>query len=389
MGGGETALIHSIEKFEDQREYGVRQLLEAGFDQKDLLISASAGGESPFVLGAVEYAAQHATQKPWLIYCNPSQVLLERDANHPLSLPSLRAFSLFVGPMALTGSTRMQATTALMLAIGLPLLSQSPSDIVNQLHTFKAHIASHSQAALVPFIVKEAEVYVAKQSMLYVTKASCALTVLTDTTERSPTFNLSPFENRETQQQPSWVYLCLPEAVDSQAAWRTLLDREPRALNWQGFPLTLKEYLYGFNFSAQAKTWRQHGVQQHTLLITDSDHAFIWQLEGLKAEFPCEGLPLLLKQLWLKLLLNNHSTLLMGRLGFYEGNLMTSLKPSNYKLVDRAIRYVGYLWQQKYGQELDYHTLAEAVFAEMPTLKPEESIVHKSLARLSGLFHAT
>lgn len=34
------------------------------------------------------------------------------------------------------------------------------------------------------------------------------------------------------------------------------------------------------------------------------------------------------------------STLIMGRMDRYESNIMTYVKPTNYKLIDRATRYV-------------------------------------------------
>lgn len=42
----------------------------------------------------------------------------------------------------------------------------------------------------------------------------------------------------------------------------------------------------------------------------------------------------------LKIILNNLSTLIMGRMSRYESNIMTYVKPTNYKLIDRATRYV-------------------------------------------------
>lgn len=42
----------------------------------------------------------------------------------------------------------------------------------------------------------------------------------------------------------------------------------------------------------------------------------------------------------LKILLNSASTLIMGRLDRYFSNIMTYVKPTNYKLIDRAARYV-------------------------------------------------
>lgn len=42
----------------------------------------------------------------------------------------------------------------------------------------------------------------------------------------------------------------------------------------------------------------------------------------------------------LKILMNSASTLIMGRLDRYFSNIMTYVKPTNYKLIDRACRYV-------------------------------------------------
>jgi len=42
----------------------------------------------------------------------------------------------------------------------------------------------------------------------------------------------------------------------------------------------------------------------------------------------------------MKMALNNLSTIIMGRMNRYESNIMTYVKPTNYKLIDRATRYV-------------------------------------------------
>ena len=56
MAGGDLALIKAIETFEDHPEYGARQLEELGFEDGDLLISPTEGGETPWVIGATERA---------------------------------------------------------------------------------------------------------------------------------------------------------------------------------------------------------------------------------------------------------------------------------------------------------------------------------------------
>lgn len=49
------------------------------------------------------------------------------------------------------------------------------------------------------------------------------------------------------------------------------------------------------------------------------------------------------EHIFLKMLLNTHSTLVMGRLGKIKSNFMIWVRPTNNKLIDRSIRYVKYM----------------------------------------------
>jgi len=57
MAGGDVALVHSLEGFEDYPAYGARHLEQMGFADGDLLIACTEGGETPYVIGATERAA--------------------------------------------------------------------------------------------------------------------------------------------------------------------------------------------------------------------------------------------------------------------------------------------------------------------------------------------
>src|SRR4029077_8512509 len=109
--------------------WGARHLLDLGFTEGDLLIACTEGGETPYVLGATEQAARSSSRRPWLLFCNPEAVLapgierFRRVQENPL----VRRICLDVGPMALAGSTRMQASTVLQLALGLALLHPDES----------------------------------------------------------------------------------------------------------------------------------------------------------------------------------------------------------------------------------------------------------------------
>ena len=88
------------------------------------------------------------------------------------------------------------------------------------------------------------------------------------------------------------------------------------------------------------------------------------------------------KNLLLKMLLNTHSTLVMGRLGRYEGNLMTYVSANNFKLIDRAVRYTRLLMDRGDGGAPDYETVARTLLAEREQLASDEPIVLKTIAAL-------
>ncbi len=125
MSGGDVALIRSIENFEDYPQYGARQLIEAGFKDGDLLIGTTEGGETPFVIGAVEKAVRISGRKPFFLYCNPDDQLCRAAERSKMVIqnPGIEKINLTVGPMAVTGSTRMQSSTILLAAAGIALLS--------------------------------------------------------------------------------------------------------------------------------------------------------------------------------------------------------------------------------------------------------------------------
>jgi N-acetylmuramic acid 6-phosphate etherase len=115
MAGGDYALIKSVESFEDQIDYGKRQLQDLGFTKDDLLIAITEGGETSFVIGAALSACEISNHKPIFMYCNPDQELahLER-CNRVLNNNKIQKLNLTIGAMALSGSTRMQASSIQM-----------------------------------------------------------------------------------------------------------------------------------------------------------------------------------------------------------------------------------------------------------------------------------
>ncbi len=389
MAGGDTALVRSIEHFEDHPEFGARQLQELGFTDGDLLISTTEGGETPFVIGATLRAAELSTNAPWFLYCNPDDQLIRVAARSQQIIedPHIRKINLSVGPMAISGSTRMQSSTVLMLGVGLTIAwANNPKKIRDELEYFIEFVTHADFSPLAFFIENEFQLYQENNYLTYSTN-DYGITLLTDTTERSPTFSLIPFENLNVPTDPkSLCYLSVPTAPNPEAAWSYLLKRSPRTLEWEGFQhLTGYVRLNGFDISSQTcerrRTLSSSG-QVHLFTVNRVEGNLEWSFAGEKAHWQTRSLPLLLEHTFLKLLLNINSTLLMGKLNRYEGNLMTWVKPSNQKLIDRSARYVLELLRRQNITCYSYAEVVHAIFAERETLRPDEPIVLKVVARL-------
>ncbi len=76
-----------------------------------------------------------------------------------------------------------------------------------------------------------------------------------------------------------------------------------------------------------------------------------------------------------------HSTLVMGRLGRFEGNLMTWVYPSNGKLIDRAARYTEILLHRR-AMTFSPMMRSSAPNSPKAELSPQDSIVHKTVEKL-------
>lgn len=385
MSGGDVALVHSIENFEDHPEYGARQVREAGFGARDLLIACTEGGETPSVIGATEEAARLSARAPFYLYCNPTDVLMRtvERARRVLSDARIRSICLSVGPMYLSGSTRLQASSALMLAAGGGLMEGAQD--VRPLQEF---LERCDIGFLQSFIEEESRAYAQGDYLLYET-ARYAMTVLTDTTERAPTFSLRGFENgNDLAPAPSLSFLRLPAAQDAMAAWRAILLREPVALEWNELNGAASHArLAGFDFSAHALCAREkitapHHLHRFSIARAGDDMTFA--LGALTHSIRVAPLHPLHEHVFLKILLNMHSTLVMGRLGRYESNVMTWVKPSNNKLIDRAIRYVRFLLEQDGKPPPSYEETCLALFAQMETMQADQSIVMLTKRALEG-----
>lgn len=425
MAGGDVALIKAVEDFEDHTEFAAQQLEDLGYREGDLLVASTESGVTPWVIGAANHAAEKAKTgkypKPFFVYCNPDEILIENveRTKEVILNENIMKLNVCVGPMAVTGSTRMQASTAVMYLLGLCLFLSYKS-IENpeldptaaaqaEIASFKDFLAKADLSGLAAFTEAESRLYAEGNYIFYETSPNYAITVLTDTTERSPTFSLYPFENaadslpaKQTRHSLCHLLLAEDRKVDienyrehSRDGWKKMLaGREVRPLEgkaWEKYKgIVSKERIYEHVFTKEIVELRKKYCREHSvhkvLKIDKTDSKLVLTLRDVNAEpylkFALDISVLkgnaLLEHTLLKIILNIQSTLVMGRMKRYESNLMTYVRPSNNKLIDRSIRYVMHLLKQqkeKDHNKVTYKDVCYELFRQMPLTSADEPIV--------------
>lgn len=109
IAGGEYALSHAVEGAEDDLALGRRDLEGIGLTEKDMVIGIAASGRTPYVIGALRYAAA--------LGCRTAAL-----SNHPgsaIAKESMVAMEPDTGAEVLTGSTRLKAGTAQKMILNM------------------------------------------------------------------------------------------------------------------------------------------------------------------------------------------------------------------------------------------------------------------------------
>jgi len=405
MAGGDYALIKSVEGFEDFTAFGRKQITDLGVSAKDVVFAISEGGETSFVIGTA-WAGVEAGAKVYFVYNNPDDILCEhvQRSREVIQDARIEKINLTTGPMSITGSTRMQATS-IQLCVMLTVLEIVARELAGQnLAEVAAHFLAKLEelfrnlrspdllSALAKIVALEESVYRTGHKNNYF--ADClGIDVLTDTTERSPTYCTPPFRKfDDTKAAESWAFLFLPDD-STESAWRNILKREPRCIEWsetevralvEAAKVERMLEIVGKIKTDELMRYRidRHGLQHRSLGLKDSAIAVMaaqenpaarqFQLEQLAAaqtnqartsliffgtKMPdnlpsVAGISVLvsvpetdllldgLTRVAAKLVMNAVSTCTMVRLGRVMGNYMVWVVPSNLKLIDRATRYI-------------------------------------------------
>lgn len=255
MTGGDYALIRSVEGFEDYISFGRRQVVEAGLTAGDVLVAISEGGETSSVIGTLMEAVDRGLQA-FFVFNNPAEVLCAHIERSRRVIEDTRVIVLDLasGPMAVAGSTRMQATTAELLVVGsaleralqrllpevlpadalaaLPEEWLTPVDGAAQFGALLEDLGRTEAVDAIAAWVRTEEGLYAQGGRVTYFAGQCLLDIFTDTTERSPTFMLPPFRKCDDTVSPvSWAFVKDPLRPTPEA-WFHVLGRPPRCLEW-------------------------------------------------------------------------------------------------------------------------------------------------------------
>lgn len=389
MAGGDFALIKSVEGFEDFTDFGQRQIKEAGVGKDDVVVAITEGGETSFVIGTA-WQGLDVGAHVFFVYNNPTELLRKhvQRSREVIDEPRIGKLDLATGPMAITGSTRMQATTTELLVVGAAMemaLARRLGDAVPSASIYRrvfenllTQLSSSQAVAAIARAVELEEGIYRKRGLVTYLADSLMLDVLTDTTERAPTFMIPPFRRVDDFNSPvSWAFVKDPHH-STEHAWREMLQRDPRGLTWgpevfrelnapahiQANPPKLDNtVIYKFrigNEPDRSRTtapdsilvqvgdlsphppWIFHPRFKRTAAITFGPAAKSLDVDE-RIHVPCD-VPASPLRLWehlaIKLILNTLSTATMVRMGRVIGNAMVWVSPSNKKLIDRGCRLI-------------------------------------------------
>ncbi|MGA2747212.1 MAG: hypothetical protein ABSG59_00440 [Verrucomicrobiota bacterium] len=448
MAGGDFALIKSVEGFEDFAEFGKKQIGDLGVGPKDVVFAITEGGETSFVIGTA-WKGLEAGAKVYFVYNNPDDILCKhiKRSREVIQETRIEKINLTTGPMSITGSTRMQATT-IQLCVLLTVLEMVARDLMKELDPNGAG-ALDSAAVPGEFLKRLTEMHGSLMSQEFRAQLAKAVSleesvyrsghknsyfadrfgidVLTDTTERSPTYCSPPFRKfDDPAATESWSFLFLPYPKTPEA-WKRILKRHPQCVEWsepevralvsedkvartneivdkistaelmrfrvgldglkhrppgkgdsavgivseteQDLLLSTKGFVRK-QLEAAQKAGAQAGViyvGQKETFKTVIDFLAGWNPKCVAVLAPMPKTDFLLDgvtRAGVKMMLNALSTCTMVRLGRVMGNYMIWVVPSNLKLIDRSTRYI----QRLTG--LDYETANKLLFEVIEYVEP-------------------
>ncbi len=445
--GGDRALVRSVENFEDYMTFGARQIIEAGVGPGDVVVGLAECGLSASINGSVIEADKQGCTT-YYVYCNPKEILVKHLDRVRLVFEreNIIKISLFVGNMAVSGSTRMQVTTVELLAVGaaievacarwlrenltaeeLEVVGLPALELQDYAKEFKKLVDTLSTGKALEGLAKaveyETNTYKQKGLITYLTH-DYLLDILTDTTERQPTFTLPPFKKFDDQEaEVSWAYVKDPLYPNS-VAWQHVFRRPIKGLDWtkedyiemkasqdiiNNPPKVASSEVEQYNIGNIDDPSRYSRKPAHLVCLDINGSAtpevmawynkYLPKFDGgivlrmgnipnnklaeneihIPVELPrtCTDL---MTHLMVKLAFNLLSTGTMAKMGRVWGNWMIQVLPTNKKLIDRSTRIIASIANIPYEQANE--EFFKSYYGRDPKEEYRESYVVETLKRL-------
>ena len=448
--GGDRALVHSVENFEDYLTFGRQQVVEANVGPGDVVVALAECGLSASVNGAALQGEENGCNT-YYFYCNPKEILYEHldRVKESFDRKDIIKVPLYVGNMAVAGSTRMQVTTVELLVAGAALeiaayqymqehFTEDELKVVNA--NGKGALQPEEYAAAHKNLVKQLSSGKALQGLAKAVELETAtynekglitytthdylLDIMTDTTERQPTFTLPPFKKfNDTKAEVSWAYIKDP-LYPNTVAWQHVFRRPIKGLEWtkedyirmnadqqiiNNPPHVSGSEVLDYNIGNEDDPSRYSRKPARLLCIdinnsadkdvlawfnTEKEHfseGYVIRMGEIAKGKKCENeilIPVklprtctdLMTHLMVKLAFNVMSTATMAKMGRVYGNWMVQVLPTNKKLIDRSTRIIANLAKIPYEQaNLEFF---KSYYNRKPEDEYKESYVVETLKRL-------
>lgn len=445
--GGDRALVRSVENYEDYMTFGAEQIIEAKVGPGDVVVGLAECGLSASINGSV-LQADDLGCTTYYTYCNPKDILVKHldRVRVVFERENIIKISLFVGNMAVSGSTRMQVATVQLLAVGaalevacnrwlqenltaeeLEVVGLAALDLPDYAKEYQILLDTLSSGAALEGLAKavefETDTYNNKGLITYITH-DYLLDILTDTTERQPTFTLPPFKKfADTESQVSWAYAKDPLYPNS-VAWQHVFRRPIKGLEWtvadykrmkaseaiisnppKVSSSEVEQYNIGnvddpsrysrkparlvcmdINGSAtpEIMDWYHKNLSKFDGgVVIRMGNIPNYQLADNEIHIP---VPItrtsneLMTHLMVKLAFNLLSTATMAKMGRVWSNWMIQVLPTNKKLIDRSTRIIANIANISYEQACE--EFFKSYLGRDPKEEYRESYVVETLKRL-------
>lgn len=348
MAGGVRAFVRAVEGVEDLFEEGKADFVKFSPQKNDCVVLISASGSATYNFGVAACARERGLLP--LLFCN-TQVFAEHTEK-AIEKYGIEVLPFDTGPQAITGSTRLQAANIGLLVLG------SVFHVVFCGENSEGEFWEGYQTLLeaLPLYFEEIkpliEIYskaLDKHCITYLGGEKVLREIMVDSAEMPPTYSLHPPRKiTESNRLQAEFRAYLHGKASNREAWEKLAGARLGEDEWK----VCREILLGSCDLGFTSLDERKGEGSLIVKVDKTRKGYIFELYGenvLSMELRYEDTLGIIPSIILKQLLNYLSNATMILKGRVWGNIMVDLSPSNHKLVDRSVRIVKEIHEDKVG----------------------------------------